>query len=219
MLYNGCFTYCIRAVAIRTFTRNGTRSFFTESNAVRRRRNVSRSVNTVLDVVYDFIYSAKNDNVSRSVKHRRDSIRSAVYIDEITAFTKRIRAANIPIRTVHFTINFVNCNVRAKFSVPKRVFFGFYECVEQTAFFNRNTSAFVIPFGFRLGLCVIPMAVITRYTVVSLGIPEPGYLRSSALCIRSLPYVSLHSSSLSISIIFAASSSCFQGLLRFFRYS
>ena len=31
-------------------------------------------------------------------------------------------------------------------------------------------------------------------------------------------YVSLHSSSLSISIIFAASSSCFQGLLRFFRY-
>ena len=33
------------------------------------------------------------------------------------------------------------------------------------------------------------MAVITRYTVVSLGIPEPGYLRSSALCIRSRPYV------------------------------
>ena len=83
--------------------------------------------------------------------------------------------------------------------------------------FRASRSAFVIPFGFRLGLWVIPMAAITRYTVVSLGIPESGYLRSSALCIRSLPYVS--SSSLSISIIFAASSSCFQGLLRFFRYS
>ncbi len=30
------------------------------------------------------------------------------------------------------------------------------------------------------------MAVIARYTVVSLGIPESGYLSSSALCIRSL---------------------------------
>ena len=40
-------------------------------------------------------------------------------------------------------------------------------------------SAFMIPFGFRLGLWVIPMAVITRYTVVSLGIPEPGYLRAA----------------------------------------
>ena len=35
-------------------------------------------------------------------------------------------------------------------------------------------------------LCVIPMAVIARYTVVSPGIPESGYLSSSALCIRSL---------------------------------
>ena len=50
--------------------------------------------------------------------------------------------------------------------------------------FRASRSAFVIPFGFRLGLCVIPMAVITRYTVVSLGILESGYLRSSTLCIR-----------------------------------
>ena len=45
--------------------------------------------------------------------------------------------------------------------------------------FRASRSAYVIPFGFRLGLCVIPMAVITRYTVVSLGIPEPGYLRAA----------------------------------------
>ncbi len=54
---------------------------------------------------------------------------------------------------------------------------------------------------------------------LSAGLLHSPYLRSSALCIRSLPYVSLHSSSWTISIIFAASSSCFQGLLRFFRYS
>ena len=66
----------------------------------------------------------------------------------------------------------------------------FGSILSRSSDFRASRSAFVIPFGFRLGLCVIPMAVITRYTVASPGITESGYLRSRALCIRSRLFTS-----------------------------